>query len=556
MPSRRISLSGGPPARSKQRAFRTSALVLLAFITVVTPICFMTAKGSSGSTTPPGLSGLDLTSVRASSCCITCPSLITSLISQVEHATSLQDVSSTSRGLSSSWIREDLGVAQRDPAHKEGSIIDERSLPGGAGQVKAREGVKSTSGSIRFRRLEKRLTELTAQDEDGVEMKEHTGKKSAPEGLTKYNIWKKEGDSDGGDQMLRLMRDQLIMARGYIAIAQQHDNQRLVRDLKARIRDCHRAMGEASSDAELPSSATERMRAMGHLLAKARDMHYDCTSMVKKLRAMVQSAEEQGRMLKKQSTFLSQLAAKTVPKALHCLSLRLSLEYFELPPDQRTLQGSDKLEDNLLHHCALFTDNVLAAAVVVNSTVTNAKDSSRLVFHLVTDKLNYGAMKMWFLMNPPLEATISVQRVEDFKWLNSSYCPVLRQLESAAMKACGWAYGMNMFDLWEWKRRNITGIYHYWQELNEDRTLWKLGTLPPGLITFYNKTYPLDKSWHVLGLGYNPNLDMTEVDNAAVIHWNGNMKPWLEIALSKFKPYWNEYVMFDQPFLQACNING
>eukprot|EP00850_Spirogloea_muscicola_P013372 SM000090S24334 [mRNA] locus=s90:317892:322600:- [translate_table: standard] len=715
MPSRRISLSGGPPARSKQRAFRTSALVLLAFITVVTPICFMTARGSSGATTPPGLSGVDLTSVRASSCCISCPSLVTSLLSrdrgvtlsafhmcnpkvclktlrrcllqvldvvqaEVEHATSLQDVSSTSRGLSSSWIREDLGVAQRDPAHKEGSIIDERSLPGGAGQVEAREGVKSSSGvhgldkssqhlsesltspgtSIQFRRLEKRLTELTAQDEEGVEMKEHTGKKSPPEGLAKYNIWKKEGESDGGDQMLRLMRDQLIMARGYIAIAQQHDNQRLVRDLKARIRDCHRAMGEASSDAELPSSATERMRAMGHLLAKARDMHYDCTSMVKKLRAMVQTAEEQGRMLKKQSTFLSQLAAKTVPKALHCLSLRLTLEYFELPPHQRTLPGSDKLEDDSLHHCALFTDNVLAAAVVVNSSVTNAKDSSKLVFHLVTDKLNYGAMKMWFLMNTPLEATISVQRVEDFKWLNSSYCPVLRQLESAAMKeyyfkadrpltmaagssnlkyrnpkylsmlnhlrfylpevfpklqkilfldddivvqkdlgglwevdlqgqvngavetcgasfhrfdkylnfsnpliaenfnpqACGWAYGMNMFDLWEWKRRNITGIYHYWQELNEDRTLWKLGTLPPGLITFYNKTYPLDKSWHVLGLGYNPNLDMTEVDNAAVIHWNGNMKPWLEIALSKFKPYWNEYVMFDQPFLQACNING
>jgi len=31
--------------------------------------------------------------------------------------------------------------------------------------------------------------------------------------------------------------------------------------------------------------------------------------------------------------------------------------------------------------------------------------------------------------------------------------------------ACGWAFGMNMFDLKEWKKRNITGIYHYWQDL-------------------------------------------------------------------------------------------
>lgn len=32
-------------------------------------------------------------------------------------------------------------------------------------------------------------------------------------------------------------------------------------------------------------------------------------------------------------------------------------------------------------------------------------------------------------------------------------------------QACGWAFGMNMFDLKEWTKRNITGIYHYWQDL-------------------------------------------------------------------------------------------
>ena len=190
------------------------------------------------------------------------------------------------------------------------------------------------------------------------------------------------------------------------------------------------------------------------------------------------------------------------------------------------------------------------------------------MFHLVTDKLNFGAMNMWFLLNPPGKATIHVENVDEFKWLNSSYCPVLRQLESAAMKeyyfkadhaasssgasnlkyrnpkylsmlnhlrfylpqiypkldkilfldddivvqkdltplwsvdlhgkvngavetcgesfhrfdkylnfsnpqisrnfnpsACGWAYGMNVFDLKEWKRRDITGIYHKWQNM-------------------------------------------------------------------------------------------
>lgn len=176
---------------------------------------------------------------------------------------------------------------------------------------------------------------------------------------------------------------------------------------------------------------------------------------------------------------------------------------------------------------------------------------------------------MWFLLNPPGKAAIHVENVDEFKWLNSSYCPVLRQLESASMKeyyfkadhpttlssgasnlkyrnpkylsmlnhlrfylpqvypklnkilfldddivvqkdltrlwsvdlqgkvngavetcgesfhrfdkylnftnphiarnfdpnACGWAYGMNMFDLKEWKKKDITGIYHKWQNM-------------------------------------------------------------------------------------------
>ena len=197
------------------------------------------------------------------------------------------------------------------------------------------------------------------------------------------------------------------------------------------------------------------------------------------------------------------------------------------------------------------------------------QEPEKHVFHLVTDKLNVAAMKMWFLANPPVAATVNVENIDDFKWLNASYCPVLRQLRTASMKeyyfkadnpttladassnlkyrnpkylsmlnhlrfylpevypklekilfldddivvqkdltplwsidlhgnvngavetcgesfhrfdkylnfsnplisnnfspdACGWAYGMNMFDLREWKKRDITGIYHKWQDL-------------------------------------------------------------------------------------------
>ncbi|KAH9654805.1 putative galacturonosyltransferase 3 [Citrus sinensis] len=406
------------------------------------------------------------------------------------------------------------------------------------------------------------------------------------------------------------------------------------------------------------SSALNQAQAMGHVLSIAKDQLYDCPTVQRKFRAMIQSTEGTVTALKRKSSFLIQLAAKIVPRPLHCLPLQLAADYYLQGHHKKEEQINEKFEDPSLYHYAIFSDNVLATSVVVNSTVAHAKEPEKHVFHIVTDKLNFVAMKMWFLVNAPPKATIQIENIDSFKWLNSSYCSVLRQLESARLKeyyfkanhpsslsagsdnlkyrnpkylsmlnhlrfylpevypklekilfldddivvqkdltplwsvdlhgmvngavetckesfhrfdkylnfsnplisenfspnACGWAFGMNMFDLKEWRKRNITGIYHYWQDANEDRTLWKLGTLPPGLITFYNLTYPLDRSWHVLGLGYDPALNLTQIDNGAVVHYNGNNKPWLDLAVSKYKPYWSKYVMYDNYYLKNCNF--
>ncbi|XP_076950326.1 polygalacturonate 4-alpha-galacturonosyltransferase-like [Bidens hawaiensis] len=516
---------------------------------------------------------------------------------------------------------------------------------------------------LREQRREKRAADLLKQDDDVSIKLENAAierSKSVDSAvLGKYSIWRKETDNENIDTTVRLIRDQMIMARVYISIASMKNKTDMVRELQTRVKESQRALGDATTDNDLNPSAPETIKAMGQLLSKARDQLYDCKLVTGKLRAMLQSADEQVRSLKKQSTFLSQLAAKTIPNGIHCLSMRLTIEYYLLPPEKRKFPKSENLENPSLYHYALFSDNVLAASVVVNSTIMNAKEPEKHVFHLVSDKLNFGAMNMWFLLNPPGKATIHVENVDDFKWLNSSYCPVLRQLESAAMKefyfkadhhttlsagssnlkyrnpkylsmlnhlrfylpqvypklnkilfldddivvqkdltglwkvdlhgkvngavetcgesfhrfdkylnfsnphiarnfdpnACGWAYGMNMFDLKQWKKRDITGIYHKWQNMNEDRVLWKLGTLPPGLMTFYGLTRPLDKSWHVLGLGYNPSIDKSDIENAAVIHYNGNMKPWLELAMTRYRSYWVRYIKFDHPYVRGCKIN-
>ncbi|CAN6439500.1 unnamed protein product [Victoria cruziana] len=115
---------------------------------------------------------------------------------------------------------------------------------------------------------------------------------------------------------------------------------------------------------------------------------------------------------------------------------------------------------------------------------------------------------------------------------------------------------MNILDLREWRRQNLTAVYHKWQELSKRRQLLKLGSLPLGLVTFYNLTTVLHHRWHVLGLGYDSSKSKEEIERAAVIHYDGNLKPWLDIGIPKFKGYWSKFLNYDQPYLQQCNIHG
>ncbi|PIA46747.1 hypothetical protein AQUCO_01500356v1 [Aquilegia coerulea] len=385
----------------------------------------------------------------------------------------------------------------------------------------------------------------------------------------KYSIWRKDYENQNADSALKLMRDQVIMAKAYGSIAQSKHEFGLYNSLMKHIKESQRAIGEANSDAELHPRALDRAKSMGHALSLAKDALYDCFVVGRKLRAMIQSAEESINAMKKKSAFLIQLAAKTLPKPLHCLSLQLANDYFLQDYGSNEGQNTDKLEDPSLYHYAIFSDNALATSVVVNSTVIHAKEPEKHVFHIVTDRLNFASMKMWFLVNAPVGPTVQVENIDNFKWLNSSYCSVLRQLESARIReyyfkanhpsslsdgsdnlkyrnpkylsmlnhlrfylpevypkldkvlfldddiviqkdltplwsidlqgmvngavetckesfhrfdkylnfsnpkisqnfdpnACGWAFGMNIFDLKEWKKRDITGIYHRWQDM-------------------------------------------------------------------------------------------
>ncbi|WZZ18723.1 hypothetical protein YC2023_111812 [Brassica napus] len=147
---------------------------------------------------------------------------------------------------------------------------------------------------------------------------------------------------------------------------------------------------------------------------------------------------------------------------------------------------------SLLHHLRFYIPEIypqLEKIVFLDDDVVVQKDSTQLFSLDLHGNIN-GAVE------PCLEAFHRY-----YKYLNFSNPLISSKLDP---QACGWAFGMNVL-----------------QEQNIERTLWKLGTLPPGLLAFYGLTEPLDRRWHVLGLGYDVNIDNRLIETAAVIHYMG-----------------------------------
>ncbi|GLT70388.1 hypothetical protein SLA2020_424700 [Shorea laevis] len=454
----------------------------------------------------------------------------------------------------------------------------------------------------------------------------------------------------------RQLAEQMTLAKAYVIIAKEHNNLHLAWELSSKIRSCQLLLSEAAKSGQ-PVTLDEAepiLRSLSSLIFKAQVAHYDVATTIMTMKSHIQALEERANAATVQSTVFGQLVAEALPKSLNCLIVKLTAHWHkklalqELANERR---NSPRLADNNLYHFCIFSDNILATSVVVNSTVSNADHPKQLVFHIVTNGVIYEAMQAWFLTNDFKGSTIEVQNIEEFSWLNSSYSPIVKQLLDANSRAyyfgenldlkvepklqnpkhvsllnhlrfyipeiypqlekivfldddvvvqkdvtplfsldlhgnvngavetcleafhryykylnfsnpvistkidpqaCGWAFGMNVFDLIAWRKANVTASYHYWQVQNADQTLWKLGTLPAGLLAFYGLTEPLDRRWHVLGLGYDLNIDNRLIDSAAVVHFNGNMKPWLKLAIGRYKPLWERYINQSHPCLQDC----
>lgn len=455
----------------------------------------------------------------------------------------------------------------------------------------------------------------------------------------------------------RQLADQMTLAKAYVILAKEHGNLQLAWELSTQIRNCQRLLSEGavSGRAITQEEAHPIITRLARLIYKSQDSHYDISTTIVTLKSHALALEERAKAAVVQTAEFGQIAAESLPKNLHCLTVKLTEEWLqnpELRSRSEEHRNSTRLVDNNLYHFSIFSDNVLATSVVVNSTVSNANHPQQLVFHVVTDRINFGAMSTWFLINVFKGCTVEVRCIDEFSWLNAASSPLVRRLSEMETKGyyssggsktpereikfhnpkfasllnhlrfyipqilpnlekvvfldddvvvqkdltqlfsielhgnvigavetclesfhryhkylnfsqpiisskidphtCGWAFGMNIFDLIAWRKANATALYHYWQEQNADQLLWRTGTLPAGLLTFYGLMEPLDRRWHVLGLGYDVDIDDRLIESAAVVHYNGNMKPWLKLAIRRYRSIWERYVNSSHPYVREC----
>ncbi|GFZ16966.1 galacturonosyltransferase 11 [Actinidia rufa] len=350
----------------------------------------------------------------------------------------------------------------------------------------------------------------------------------------------------------------MTLAKAYFIIAKEHNNLHLAWELSSKIRSCQLLLSKAAMKEE-PITLDEAepiIKDLSSLIFKAQDAHYDIATAMMTMKSHIQALEGRASAATVQSTVFGQLAAESLPKDLHCLHVKLMTDWLEKKSLQEIAdekRNSPRLVDNNLYHFCIFSDNLVAVSVVINSTVCNAEHPKQLVFHIVTNGVSYGAMQAWFISNDFRGSTIEVQSIEDFTWLNASYSPVKEMTPLFSLDLHGNVNGAVETCLEAFHRKaNVTAQYHYWQQQNVDKLLWKLGTLPPGLLAFYGLTESLDRRWHVLGLGFDLNIDNRLIESAAVIHFNGNMKPWLKLALGTYKPLWERYMNQSHPYLQDC----
>ncbi|URE38876.1 Glycosyl transferase family 8 [Musa troglodytarum] len=418
---------------------------------------------------------------------------------------------------------------------------------------------------------------------------------------------------------------------------------------------------------------------MSEMSSSSSYQHLDLRTLLLKTKAMLLKMDQKVQSARLRALIFQHLASTGIPKSMHCLSLRLAEQYLvnaaarsSLPPPEY----ASCLTDNSYIHIALITDNILAAAVMVSSTMTSAADPEKVVFHIITDKKTYTSMHAWFAIHPVFPAILEVRGLHQFDFPPDVNAVIMDTVEELHRSSSAYRYYRgadeesrrllalkpSTFSLLNYMRihlpelfpklervifmhddvvvqRDLTSLWYLdlhglvmgavsaqesddegsgdglclgktfgdyinfsnpmlttspssyinvhgwrastslickhgesttspgntssglnWQALRNPKlnresgfALWPMGSLPPALLAFHGQVLPLNRSWLLSGLGWQmPDPELLQ--SAAVIHFSGPGKPWLETGHPELRKIWQSQLNHSDELVSSCMV--
>ncbi|GER29439.1 galacturonosyltransferase-like 10 [Striga asiatica] len=99
-------------------------------------------------------------------------------------------------------------------------------------------------------------------------------------------------------------------------------------------------------------------------------------------------------------------------------------------------------------------------------------------------------------------------------------------------KPCYFNTGVMVVDLERWREGEYTRKIEGWMEVQKQRRIYELGSLPPFLLVFGGEIEGIDHRWNQHGLGGDNVVNSCRSlhpGRVSLLHWSGKGKPWVRL---------------------------
>lgn len=109
---------------------------------------------------------------------------------------------------------------------------------------------------------------------------------------------------------------------------------------------------------------------------------------------------------------------------------------------------------------------------------------------------------------------------------------VLAKAFDARKQPCYFNTGVMVIDIAKWRQNNYRKMIEHWMEVQKEKRIYELGSLPPFLLVFAGMLKPVEHRWNQHGLGGDNvvgSCRSLHPGPVSLLHWSGKGKPWLRL---------------------------